>query len=61
MNYPILTPSNQVIAKSTLPPVYHPEHQNLHQVEGEELEAYRLPATADACSDPIENAEIYKI
>ena len=48
LTYLILTPNNQIIARSTLCPAYHPEHQNLCQAEGEDLKAYRPSPTADA-------------
>ncbi|HEY9708217.1 MAG TPA: hypothetical protein V6D48_08435 [Oculatellaceae cyanobacterium] len=35
LTYQILTPEFQVIARSTLCPAYHPEHQNLCQAGGE--------------------------
>ena len=53
LTYLILTPNNQVLAQSTLCPAYHPTHQNLRLAEGEDLEAYRPPPTADACSVPV--------
>ena len=53
LTYLILTPNNKVIARSTLRPAYHPTHQNLRLAEGEDLEVYSPPPTADACSVPI--------
>jgi hypothetical protein len=57
LTYWILTTENQVIARSTLCPAYHPEHQNLCQAEGEDLETFRPPPGADARADVIHNEE----
>ena len=48
LTYLILTPNNQIIARSTLCPAYHPVHQKLRLAEGEDLEAYRPPPNVDA-------------
>ena len=59
MTYLILTPDFQAIARSTLYPAYHPEHQNFCWVEGESAEDLRPLATGTTIEKVDENAATF--